>query len=61
MTLSDADRTTVLRALDDAAWYRLGDDAANVDEIEDEDDRELYLAYLDLEKRLETNGQEAST
>lgn len=52
MNLSDEDRALVLRALDDAAYYRLGDEAANVDEIEEDDDRELYLAYLDLEERL---------
>ena len=52
MKLSDKDQALVLRALDDAAWYRLGDEAANADEIEEDEDRELYLAYLDLEERL---------
>jgi hypothetical protein len=42
-----------MQALDDAAYYRLGDDAAGADEIEDEDDRTLYVAYRNLLDRME--------
>jgi hypothetical protein len=41
----------LLQALDDAAYYRLGEDAADVDEIEDEDDARLFTAYRELLNR----------
>lgn len=40
-------RETLERAFDDAAYYRLGE-AANAEELEDDDDRELYLLYCEL-------------
>jgi hypothetical protein len=48
MNLTDEQLRIVRNALDDAAYYRLGDDAANVDEIEDDEDRERFVAYREL-------------
>lgn len=50
------DFAMITSALDDAAYYRLGSDAANVDEIEDDDDREKYLAYLRLSEQLDAEA-----
>jgi hypothetical protein len=48
----EEDLKLIRQALDDAAYYRLGDDAANADEIEDDDDRDLFLAYRELLARI---------
>jgi hypothetical protein len=56
--LNDEDHRTALSALGDAAYYRLGTEAANADEIEEDDDRELFLAYRELEARLDATPQD---
>lgn len=48
MSLTDEQLQTVRDALDDAAYYRLGDEAADADEIEDDEDRERFIAYREL-------------
>lgn len=52
LDLSDEEMEHLVHALDDAAQYRIGDEAANVEEIEEEDDKDRYMAYVKLEDRL---------
>lgn len=53
MEITDAQLATIKLALDDAAYYRLGSEAADDSEIEDDYDREQFTAYRALLAELE--------